>query len=39
MSYPEPASTTSGDVKGLTPPQKIKPKAKPVPHVMSAKKK
>ncbi len=25
MSYPQPASTTSGNVKGLTPAKKVKP--------------
>lgn len=39
MSYP--TSTTSGDVKGLQSPKqaKVTPKPKPVPHVMTGKKK
>jgi hypothetical protein len=34
MSYPQPSSTTSANVKGLMTPKKVKPKAAPKPHVM-----
>ncbi len=34
MSYPEPASTTSANVKGLMPPKKLRPKTPPTTHPM-----